>query len=302
MMNSFEEITQKAKKIKNKINLVAVRPYDESTLIAISEIYKWENTEPVFIGEKEIIRSKIDELGLEDLSKVEIINEKDEFSSAETGVKKAKDPGSILMKGFINTAVFLKAVINEAKNDKKFISHISLMEIPDYKKLLMITDGTVNVFPDLKVKVNIVKNARDLLLSLGYKNPKIAVIGINERISMNNKDLVEGAIISKMNDRGQIKNCIVEGPMPLDTAVNKEAAIKKGIYSSVGGNADIIVCSNLESAANLIKGLVHLGKAKTAGILLGSGYPTVLTSRSDKKDAKITSISIALLNANGGMI
>lgn len=298
MIKSFDELIRKAEKVKNRIKLISVRPYDESTLGAISKVCEWGNVVPVLVGERKIIEGEIENSGLINLREVEIIDEVSEKDAVETAVKTIKDTGGILMKGNINTAVFLKTIVIEAKNDRKFVSHISLMEIPDFKKILMITDGTVNVYPELKIKIKIIENARDLATSLGYEKPKIAVIGINERLSVNNKDLLECAVISKMNDRGQIGNCYLDGPMPLDTAVSKNAAVNKKITSPVGGDADIIVCSNLESAANLIKGLVHLGKAKTAGLLLGTGYPTVLTSRSDKLESKVISISIAFLNAN----
>jgi len=211
------------------------------------------------------------------------------------------DIPAVLMKGDINTTVFLRALFKSGtvKASGRFISHISCMEVPEHPRLLFITDGTVNIAPDLKAKAEILKNAVEFARSIGISEPKVAVIGINERVSVTNRDLTEGAVLSKMAERGQFGVCLADGPMPIDTALKRDAALKKGITSKVGGEADILVCSNLESAANLIKGLVHLGKAKTAGLLLGAGFPVVLTSRSDNEFAKEVSLSMALVSAAG---
>ncbi len=298
MINSLSEFIHEASKLQKRVRINCVQPHDRKTMEAIESVASSShNLEFTLFGRLEEINEAASERFLNMTRVVEGESEEENASNAVTALE--GDIPAVLMKGDINTTVFLRALFKSGrvKASGRLISHISCMEIPEYPRLLFITDGTVNIAPDLKDKVEILKNAVEFARSIGINEPKVAIIGINERVSVTNRDLVEGAVLSKMAERGQFGKCLADGPMPIDTALKKDAALKKGITSKVGGEADILVCSNLESAANLIKGLVHLGKAKTAGLLLGAGFPVVLTSRSDNEFAKEVSLSMALVSA-----
>lgn len=300
-MQGFEDIVNEVKKITFKIKLICAQPYDDSTLEALAIVRAWnDNIEFTLLGESKKIAAHRQ---YDSLKVVEIIETETEMESlARAVVLVEKERPAVLMKGLVNTADFLSTLFKSesVKSAGKLISHVSCLEIPKFDRLLFITDGTVNVSPNLREKIAIVNNVCNFVRSLGFKKPKVAVIGVNEKISPANADLIDGAVISKMAERGQFGECHIDGPMPLDTAIKKEAALKKNILSPVGGQADVLVCSNLESAANLIKGLVHMAGAKTAGLLLGADFPVVLTSRSDSAQSKALSISLAVLNAGAG--
>ncbi|WP_292595064.1 phosphate acyltransferase [Mesotoga sp. UBA5847] len=300
MINSLSEFILEASKLQKRVRVNCVQPHDRKTMKTIESTASSNgNFEFTLFGRLEEIKEAASEGFLNTARVVEGESEEDNASNAVAALE--GDTPAVLMKGDINTTVFLRELFKSprVKASGKLISHISCMEVPEHPKLLFITDGTVNVAPDLKEKAEILRNAVEFARSIGISEPRVAVIGINERVSVTNRDLVEGAVLSKMAERGQFGVCLVDGPLPIDTALKKEAALKKGITSKVGGEADILVCSNLESAANLIKGLVHLGKSKTAGLLLGAGFPVVLTSRSDNEFAKAVSLSMALVSAVG---
>ena len=300
MINSLSEFILEASNLQKHVRVNCVQPHDRKTMKAIESIASSNsNFEFTLFGRLEEMNEAASEGFLKLTRVVEGESEEENASNAVSALE--GDIPAVLMKGDINTTVFLRALFKSGtvKASGRLISHISCMEVPEHPRLLFITDGTVNIAPDLKAKAEILKNAVEFARSIGISEPKVAVIGINERVSVTNRDLVEGAVLSKMAERGQFGVCLADGPMPIDTALKKDAALKKGITSKVGGEADILVCSNLESAANLIKGLVHLGKAKTAGLLLGAGFPVVLTSRSDNEFAKEVSLSMALVSAAG---
>jgi len=300
MINSLSEFILEASKLQKRVRVNCVQPHDRKTMKAIESTASSNgNFEFTLFGRLEEIKEAASEGFLNTTRVVEGESEEENASNAVSALE--GDTPAVLMKGDINTTVFLRELFKSprVKASGKLISHISCMEVPEHPRLLFITDGTVNVAPDLKEKAEILRNAVEFARSIGISEPRVAVIGINERVSVTNRDLVEGAVLSKMAERGQFGVCLVDGPLPIDTALKKEAALKKGITSKVGGEADILVCSNLESAANLIKGLVHLGKSKTAGLLLGAGFPVVLTSRSDNEFAKAVSLSMALVSAVG---
>lgn len=297
IISSLTQIETRARQNRKEVNILCVQPYDCSTIEALSSVKSWGDNYrlTLFGNRKEMLYCGEDEW----FADADIFEGESEEENASKAIEMIpRMHSALLMKGLVNTAVFLKVLLKSAivRTSGRLISHVSCLEIPGFERLLFITDGTVNVAPDLKAKMCIVDNVARFVRSLGQKMPKIAIVGINERITPSNQDLLDGAVLSKMAERGEFGDCYVDGPMPLDTAIKKDAAQKKGILSPVGGEADILVCSNLESAANLIKGLVHLGNASTAGLLLGAGFPVVLTSRSDSKESKRISLAMAIIN------
>ncbi|MFN3411308.1 MAG: bifunctional enoyl-CoA hydratase/phosphate acetyltransferase, partial [Exilispira sp.] len=252
---------------------------------------------PVLIGEIK----KIEEIARQvdfDISNVELIDVSGEQNIAKKAVEMMHDDqADILIKGLINTATILKSVLNKDYNLNlgKVLSHVALMEIPDKNKLLIISDAALNIQPDIDQKICITENAINLARKIGYEKPKVAIISSNEKVSEKLVSSVDAAIIAKMGDRNYFGSCIIDGPLALDIAISKEALDLKGIISPVDGDADILIMPNIDAANVLYKSLIYFAKAETAGVIVGSRKPVVVTSRADSAISKLYSIALASL-------
>ncbi len=227
---------------------------------------------------------------------MEIIDAENDSSSAYIAAKLALDKKvDMIIKGHIHTDVFMHQLIlkENGLRTNRYISHIFLMEIKTYKKLVSITDAAINISPDITQKAQILQNAIDLAAILGVKSPKAAILSAVETVNPKISSTLDAAIISKMAERGQITGGIVDGPLAFDNVISKNAAIEKGIKSKVSGNADIIVVPNIEAGNILFKDLEYLAGAKVAGIVVGLKVPVVLTSRADNVETRLNSTALA---------
>jgi phosphate butyryltransferase len=168
--------------------------------------------------------------------------------------------------------------------------------VPAYHKLLAVTDVAMNINPSLKEKIGIIENSVEYLNKLGIANPKVAVLGAVEMVNENMQATTDAALLSKMNQRDQIKNCIIDGPLAFDNAVSFESAHHKNIKSDVAGDTDLLIMPNIEVGNVLYKTLVFFGNSKVASVILGASAPVVLTSRSDNEESKFNSILLAALS------
>jgi len=294
MVKSMNEIIEYAKRQGRRKLAVAVAQ-DEDVLISVHQAYMKGLIDVCLVGDKEKIFEISDRLQI-DISDFEIIKEADEIKAAKAAVELAGS-GSVdmLMKGIIKTADLLRIVLDRGSGLRtdRLLSHISAIEVENYHKLLFITDGGLNIAPDVKQKAEIIQNAVYVANSLGIERPKVAVLASVEVVNPVMQATLDAAVLSKMADRGQIKNCIIDGPLAMDNAVSLEAARHKGIVSDVAGDADILVAPDIESGNTIQKALVFLGKAKSCGIIAGARVPLVVTSRADNYEAKLYSISLA---------
>lgn len=222
-------------------------------------------------------------------------------NSPEEAIEKALElcaQGSLdtLVKGLVNTNIFLKGVVRSAFRTG-YMTHCSILDIPGFEKPLIVSDGTVTPNPDLVQKVAILRNAVHCSKILGETKPKVALLSANELVLPGISSGSDAAILSVMARRGQVADAIVDGPMALDSALSKEACEKKGLRFSFQPPADILIAPDLESAAMLIKSAVHLAGAMVAGVLFGTKCPIALTSRADSDDAKYLSLCICKLAA-----
>jgi phosphate acetyltransferase/phosphate butyryltransferase len=177
------------------------------------------------------------------------------------------------------------------------MSHVFVIDAPDYPRPLFVTDAAINIYPTLEDKVDIVQNAIDLAQTLGLERPKVAILSAVEIVTSKIKSTIDAAALCKMADRGQITGGILDGPLAFDNAVSEEACKTKGIVSPVGGRADIFLVPDIEAGNMLAKQLEYLAEAQIAGIVLGARVPIILTSRADKTLARLGSCAIALLLA-----
>jgi len=280
---------------KPRKKLVLAAAQDQHSLVAVLRAWKDEIIEPIFIGDTEGIQTLCSENGY-DITGLRIIHEPEIEKSVEMAVKMlSSKQADILMKGKVGTSLLLKCVLNKewGLRTGNLLSHIALFEVDTYHKLIAVTDVAMNIAPNLKDKISIVNNSVSFLNRLGYVMPKVAVLGAVEMVNENMEATLHAALLSKMNQREQIRNCIIDGPLAFDNAVSLESAQFKGIKSEVAGDTDLLLMPDIEVGNVLYKSLVFFAKAKVASIILGAQVPIVLTSRSDSEQAKYDSILLS---------
>jgi phosphate butyryltransferase len=276
--------------------LVIAAAEDEQVFMASMKALDENIVSPVFVGDRQKITGLATKLNI-DPSGLEIIDNKDQAGSCEIACQLISEgKADIIMKGLVNSSVFLKALLNKKYGLLKdsVLSHLAIFETPFYSKLLGVTDAAMNISPGIRNKAEIIKNAVKAFHKLGVGCPKVAILSATERINPKIKATVHASKLKMMSSRGKISNCIIDGPLALDNAISKAAAIHKGIESEVAGDADILLTPDLNSGNILYKSLNFLGGAVSAGILLGASVPVVLTSRSDSDESKFMSIVFAV--------
>jgi len=275
--------------------LVLAAAQDQHSLGAVIRAWKDNIVEPILVGNKEEIQS-ICELQNYDITGLRIIHEPDMDMAVEMSVKMCSNKqGDILMKGKVGTSTLLKCVLNKewGLRTGNLLSHFALFEVDTYPKVIAVTDVAMNIAPNLQDKIAIINNSVSCLIRLGYKMPKVAVLGAVEMVNENMEATLHAALLSKMYQRDQIKNCIIDGPLAFDNAVSLESAQHKGIRSEVAGDTDLLLMPDIEVGNVLYKSLVFFAKAKVASLILGARVPIVLTSRSDSEQAKYDSILLS---------
>ena len=296
MLKRFADLHEVVKKKKQLKRLVLAVAQDDHSLEAVSLATDKKYIEPILVGDADLIKEIADNNKI-DLKKFNIINEPNVTEAVAKSVKLVHyGEADILMKGHVGTAVLLKGVLNKEWGLRKneVVSHIALFEIEAYHhKILALTDVAMNIAPDLNTKVGIINNAVEFLIKLGVEKPKVAVLGAVELVNEMMPATMDAALLSKMADRGQIKNCIIDGPLAFDNAISAESAKHKGIVSNVAGDADLLLLPDIEAGNVLYKSFVFFANAKTAANIVGASAPIVLTSRSDSEESKLDSIVLA---------
>jgi len=278
-----------------KKRIVLSPAQDRQSLGAVVRASEDGIIEPILVGHEPEIRNIARESGY-DLTGFRIVHEADIELAANLGIKMVgSGEAEILMKGKIGTSTLLKGVLNKewGLRTGNLLSHIALFEVKTYHKLITVTDVAMNIAPDLTDKISILNNSVQCLNRLGIEMPKVAVLGAIEMVNESMKATLDAALLSKMNQRGQITNCIVDGPLAFDNAVSLDSASYKGIKSEVAGDTDILLMPDIEVGNVLYKSLVFFARAKVASMILGAAVPIVLTSRSDNEQAKYHSILLA---------
>ena len=233
-----------------------------------------------------------------DISTMQIIDEADSAKACRLAVSQvASGAAQVLMKGLVDTSIIMKAVLDKeaGMSAGKKLSHLAIFALPTYHKLLFITDAGVNISPDLETKKVIIQNAVEALINLGVSRPKVALLAAKEKPDPKMLATMEAAELMAMHKNGEMSNCILGGPFALDNAVSRESADIKGIDSPVAGDADILVCPDIEAGNILYKSLAFLGGAKNGGIVVGAKRPVILTSRADSAESKQISIALGIL-------
>ncbi len=294
---NLKKLSELKKLLDNKPvkRLVLAAAHDSQSLGAVLKAAENNIIHPVLIGDEKEIR-RLASMSKYSLEGIQIINEPVIEKTSEMAVKMVnKRDADVLMKGKVGTSTLLKHVLNKdwGLRTGNLLSHIALFEVDTYHKLIAVTDVAMNIAPNLQDKIAIVNNSVSCLNMLGVELPKVAVLGAVEMVNESMQATLDAALLSKMNQREQIKNCIIDGPLAFDNAISLESAIHKGIRSEVAGDTDLLLMPDIEVGNVLYKSLVFFARAKVASMILGAAAPIVLTSRSDSEQAKYDSILLA---------
>jgi phosphate acetyltransferase len=295
----YEQLVARCKSLA-PVSTAVVHPCERSALAGAAEAAAAGLITPIYVGPQARITEIARENGIS-LGSAQIIDAPHSHAAAEQAVALVREGrAELLMKGSLHTDELLGAVVarDSGLRTGRRISHVFIMDVPTYHKVLIVTDAAINIAPSLEDKVDICQNAIDLAMSLGLKQPKVAILAAVETVNSKMPATLDAAALCKMADRGQIKSALLDGPLAFDNAINKEAARTKGIKSEVAGDPDILLAPDLEAGNILAKLLSFLAKADSAGLVVGARVPIILTSRADSVRARIASCAVAMLAAH----
>jgi phosphate acetyltransferase len=282
------------------VSCAVVHPCDRDSLLGPIEAARRGLIAPLLVGPEDKIQAVARAEGV-DLGSYRVVPVPHSHAAAAKAVELAR-AGEVeaLMKGSLHTDELLGAVVPSTTGLRtaRRLSHVFVMDVPSYPRMLLITDAAVNIFPKLEEKVDIVQNAIDLAQVLGIEQPKVAILSAVETVTSKIESTIEAAALCKMADRGQITGGILDGPLAFDNAISAQAAQTKKISSPVAGQADILLVPDLEAGNMLAKQLSYLAGAEGAGIVLGARVPIVLTSRADSVRSRLASTAVMALLAH----
>ncbi len=295
-IRTLDALLEYAKKVGPKKISVACAE-DAEVMEAVENARKAGVANAFLVGNADKIKEVADKLGI-DLANYEVVDEKGGEAAAALKAVELVSSGEaqIVMKGMVATANFLRGVLNKEKGLRsgKTLSHVYIHQIKGYDRIFFISDPAFNMYPDLKIKIDIIKNVVELAHAFGVTCPKVAALAAVEVVNADMPPTMDAAILTQMNRRGQIKGCLIDGPLALDNAISPESAHHKGIKSDVAGYADILHVPNIDAGNMLAKAIVYFSDNKTAGIVLGATAPIILTSRADSAETKLLSIASAV--------
>ncbi|MBR5821115.1 MAG: phosphate butyryltransferase [Alistipes sp.] len=286
---------------KGRKKMAVAYGQDSHTLEAVYAAYQEGLVDPIIYGEKAVIEQVCAEHGI-DVSVFTIVDEKSDVKCVAAAVQAvASGEADVLMKGLVTTEKYMRGILNKEAGlfpPKATLSHVSVIEMPVYPKLLIVSDIAIIPLPDMKQKMQMIGYLAQTAKTLGVEVPKIACIAPAETLNPNIPSAVEGALLSKMADRGQLGNIMVDGPLSLDVALFKEVAEHKKVKGApFAGDPDCLLFPNLESGNVFFKAASHLCHGEIAAMLVGAKKPCVLTSRGDSSQSKLYSIALACLSA-----
>ncbi len=295
----YEQLLLRCRNLEPIATAVA-HPCEETALAGAIDAEAKGLIIPILVGPAAKINEVAKKSGI-DISRARIIDVPHSHAAAAKAVELVRlGEAEVLMKGSLHTDELLGAVVAKegGLRTKRRISHVFIMDVPTYHKVLIVTDAAINIAPTLEDKVDICQNAIDLAMSLGLAAPKVAVLAAVETVNSKMSATIDAAALCKMADRGQITGGVLDGPLAFDNAISKDAAKIKGIKSAVAGDPDILLAPDLEAGNILAKLLTFLAQADCAGLVVGARVPIILTSRADSVRTRIASCGVAMLAAH----
>lgn len=274
----------------------AITACDDHTIEAAVHAYQKQILRPIFIGDETLIRTVLKDLSCQD-EPFEILDEKDPKKTALIACDLVHEGrASVVMKGLIDTSDFLRGILDKERGLRtgRPMSHVAILQIPNYPKLIATTDGGMITAPDYEAKVHIVENVVDMFRGMGYNCPKIAALAAVEKPNKSMPETLDARRLQEANEAGEIKNCVIEGPVSYDVAVDIEAAKKKNFQGKYSGDYDIFLMPNISAGNIMSKALILHAGAKMSGIVLGASVPLVLNSRSASAEEKFYAIVLSV--------
>lgn len=294
-LKNYQDLIDRIRKTDSKKRVAVAAAHDEHTLEAVFRAADDKLVEPVLIGNKAEITEILKELNVEyDLNSI-ISTDSDKESAEKTVELINSNMADFIMKGKLQTADLLRAVVDKEKGLRtgRVMSHVAFLEIPAYHKLIAVTDGGMMMYPNAEEKKQILENAVDVFRAMGYECPKVAVLAAVETVNPKMPETVDADILKKMNQSGEIKDCLVEGPISVDLTFNRESAEIKGFKSPVTGEADILLVPSITTGNIMCKALIEMAGATMAGMIVGAKVPVVLASRGASSQEKYLSIVLS---------
>ncbi|MBR5789231.1 MAG: bifunctional enoyl-CoA hydratase/phosphate acetyltransferase [Lachnospiraceae bacterium] len=294
-IKNFAELIDKVKGMPEMKRMVIAAAGEEHTLQAAFHARKEGICRPILVGDAAKIREILKELN-EEVPEEDIYDAADPEAAAAKAVELVREgKGDFLMKGYLDTKVILKAVVNKETGlgQGRLMSHFTMFEVPGYHKIIVAVDGGMVTYPDLQIKKEIILNTVDVLHAYGYENPKVGVLACVEKVNPKMPETVDADELAKMNAAGEIPGCIVEGPISYDCAMSKEIADFKGYESKIAGDVDVLIVPNIHAGNILGKVYTVTCGAKMAGFIVGAKCPIVLTSRGSSAEEKYMSIVVS---------
>lgn len=295
-LRHMEDIVIAAKQCP-PVRTAVVHPVSATILASLALAMQEKLIDAVLVGPVARIRAAAEEARV-DISSCRLVDAPHSHAAAEQAMAMARaSEVQALMKGALATGELMEAAMDKAggiRTDRR-MSHVFVLEVKSYPKLLLITDAALNVEPDLAQKRDICQNAIDLAHALGVATPKVGILAAVEHVDQRFRSTVDAAALCKMADRGQITGGVLDGPLAFDNAISREAAQAKGIVSPVSGEVDVLLVPDIEAGNMVAKQLTYLAEARTAGIVLGGRVPVILTSRSGNAYGRVVSVALAAL-------
>ena len=295
----YEQLLERCRGME-QIPTAVAWPCDETSLTGAIDAAKQGLITPILVGPAAKIAELAKTHGL-DLRGVEVIDVGESHAAAARATLLVREgKAELLMKGSLHSDEILGAVVAKESGLRagRRLTHVFLMDVPTYHKVLIVTDAAINIAPTLEDKVDIVQNAIDLAKAFGVERPKVAILAAVETVSSRMPATLDAAALCKMAERGQIKGGLLDGPLAFDNAISRDAAKIKGIVSEVAGDPDILLAPDLEAGNMMAKQLSFLANADSAGLVLGARVPVILTSRADSLRSRIASCAVAVLAAH----
>ena len=292
---TFEQLESQVFKKAKKRRVAVVEAADTHVLEAVRHAVEVGLVEPLLFGKRAEVEAKLAAMDM-DITAWEIVDSPEPTISAlQAGIAVKEGRADFILKGLIATGQLLKGLFKEETGFRtgRLISHMNIVQLRTYPKLLALCDAAINIAPTLEQKKDILQNAVDALTRMGITQPKVAVLASAETVNEKMPESVDADALKRMNEQGEITGCVVEGPISYDLAVCKESAETKGYESPVAGDADLLVCPNIVTANVLIKCLRHSAEALTAGIVIGGRVPVVLNSRAASAEDKYRTMILA---------
>ncbi|UCZ54623.1 bifunctional enoyl-CoA hydratase/phosphate acetyltransferase [Bacillus shivajii] len=295
---TLEELLATVSKLENKQTIAVAHATDSSVFQAAKKAMNDNIASFIFVGPIEEMKTAMENVFNEDdqqhFQLEDAANDKDAAMKAVDKVRSGD--ADALMKGMVGTSTLLKAVLNKEKGLRsgKILSHVAGFALPNRDKLLFLADAAMNIHPTLQEKQQIIENTVDAARRIGVETPKVAALAAVENVNPAMEATMDAAALTQMNRRGQIKGCIIDGPLAFDIAVSEKAATQKGIDSEVAGRADVLMVPTIEVGNALYKSFTIFGQAEVGGMIVGAKAPIILTSRADSVESKLLSMAMAV--------